>query len=224
MKPPSNADMTTADATAYGASGEGSSAGNADNGYAPSVPLSVYRELSTELQATQARMDALNRQNQQLSRQNQALRHEIQRFVHSAEQLGHFAGVLPTEGSSQGTSKATGKATGAVDLDLERADAAPMMTVSGPARSQASPQSRSSSQPSSQSSNPAAIVPRERPGTPPVRKPRLFTEQPELPQRLSKGGGRPQDLSNLWLATTILLVIFTAFGAGFLIMRPLLKR
>jgi hypothetical protein len=216
MKPSSNADMTNADMTAYGASGEGSTAGNGDNGYAPSVPLSVYRELSTELQTTQAMVDSLNRQNQQLSRQNQALRHEIQRFVHSAEQLGHFAGVLPMEGSSAG-SNGSGKA--AVEplatTELDRTDVAPLATASGAAR----PQPRA--QASVQS---AAIVPRERPGTPPVRKPRLFTEQPEMPQRMGKGGGRPQDLSNLWLATTILLVIFTAFGAGFLIMRPLLRR
>ncbi len=45
--------------------------------YPPSVPLSVYRELSTELQAAQARLNALTTQNQQLAKENQLLRQEI---------------------------------------------------------------------------------------------------------------------------------------------------
>lgn len=199
MNPPSKADTTT-----YTAPVEESSDGHHPNGYAPSVPLSVYRELSTELQVSKARVDALNRQNKQLSRQNQALRHEIQRFVHSAEQLGHFAGVLNPEETH--TAEITG-----LDSEVEYPDATPSATVSVPGPIAARPQ-------------PAAMGPQERPEAPPTRKPRLFTEQPEMPRRLSKGTSRPQDLSNLWLATTILLVIFTAFGAGFLIMRPLLNR
>lgn len=200
MNPPSKADMTAADMTAYGAP-EASAGGGNNNGYAPSVPLSVYRELSTELQTTKAMVDSLNRKNKQLSRHNQALRHEIQRFVHSAEQLGQFAGVVP-EAEPRTVDRSALDATG------DHIDAAPLANVSIPG---AVPP-------------PAAIVPRERPDKPPARKPRLFTEQPEQPRRLSKGPSRPQDLSNLWLATTILLVIFTAFGAGFLIMRPLLNR
>ena len=52
---------------------------------------------------------------------------------------------------------------------------------------------------------------------------RLFTEQPDEGRPLSKVTSR-SELSNLWLATTILLVVVSAFGAGFLIMRPLLRR
>ncbi|MDA0266079.1 MAG: hypothetical protein O3A14_03750 [Cyanobacteria bacterium] len=200
MNPSSSADMTAADMTAYGASVDENSSDANNKGYAPSVPLSVYRELSTELQTAKVRVDALNRQNKQLSRQNQALRHEIQRFVQSAEQLGHFAGVLPAE--------AAGKADRAdLEAEIDRTDAIPMAMVSLP---EDRPQ--------------PLAAPRNRPETAPTRKPRLFTEQPERPRRVSQGPSRPQDLSNLWLATTILLVIFTAFGAGFLIMRPLLKR
>ena len=195
MTPPPKADTTP-----YAAPVEGSSESPHSNGYAPSVPLSVYRELSTELQTTKAMVDALHRQNKQLSRHNQALRHEIQRFVQSAEQLGHFAGISEEEGNSSES----------IDLDSEAKypEAMPSALVSIP---KPRPQTK-------------AIQSRERPETSPKRQPRLFTEQPELPRRPNKGNSRPQDLSNLWLVTTILLVIFTAFGAGFLIMRPLLNR
>jgi hypothetical protein len=77
----------------------------------------------------------------------------------------------------------------------------------------------------------SAIVPhpkarkRDRPQSPrrEPKKQRLFTEQPESMQPLTKVSSRA-DLGNLWLATTILLVVVSAFGAGFLIMRPLLNR
>jgi hypothetical protein len=76
----------------------------------------------------------------------------------------------------------------------------------------------------------SAIVPhpkgkkRDRPRSAPGAQPyRLFTEQPEEARPLSKVASR-SDLGNLWLATTILLVVVSAFGAGFLIMRPLLNR
>ena len=77
----------------------------------------------------------------------------------------------------------------------------------------------------------SAIVPhpkskkrdRNRPSAPGAQPYRLFTEQPEEARPLSKVASR-SDLGNLWLATTILLVVVSAFGAGFLIMRPLLNR
>jgi hypothetical protein len=64
---------------------------------------------------------------------------------------------------------------------------------------------------------------RPRPEAPPNR-PKLFTEQRDEFRRSHTPAPRSQDLGNLWLVTTILLVVFTAFGAGFLIMRPLLSR
>ena len=42
----------------------------------PSVPLSVYRELVKELQATQARVAFLEAQNQQLVKSNRQLRQD----------------------------------------------------------------------------------------------------------------------------------------------------
>lgn len=53
----------------------------------PSVPLSVYRELALELQATQETIDTLKSQNQQLARQNQHLRQEIEKVVQHVSYL-----------------------------------------------------------------------------------------------------------------------------------------
>ncbi len=51
------------------------------------MPISVYRELAAELQATQAMMDSLNAQNQQLVQQNQNLRQEVAKVLQSTENL-----------------------------------------------------------------------------------------------------------------------------------------
>ena len=71
------------------------------NGQSPSVPLTVYRELAAELQATQAMLDSLHAQNQQLSRENQNLSHqnqqllsEVHNVVNSALSLGQIADAL----------------------------------------------------------------------------------------------------------------------------------
>ncbi len=39
--------------------------------YPPSVPLSVYRELATELQTVQTKLDKVTTKNQQLAQENQ---------------------------------------------------------------------------------------------------------------------------------------------------------
>ncbi|REJ54109.1 MAG: hypothetical protein DWQ51_06760 [Microcystis wesenbergii TW10] len=53
----------------------------------PSVPLSVYRELVKELQATQARAESLEAQNQQLVKSNRQLRQEIETVVAQGRRL-----------------------------------------------------------------------------------------------------------------------------------------
>ncbi len=50
---------------------------------APSVPVSVYRELAAELQAAKALSASLKAQNQQLLRQNQQLQQELNKAIDS---------------------------------------------------------------------------------------------------------------------------------------------
>lgn len=221
----------------------------APSSYSPSVPISVYRELATELKTTQTTLDALTQQNQQLLRQNKLLRSEIERFVRSAEQLGHFAGVMPQEKAAppQNFSAEDYIPDLSTPSDLFAQEfAAP----EAPPRPYPEEPASSSPKSSSADSIPRSEAPAE---APPPRKPgarangaivprpkakkrdrpnadtfdrnkyKLFTEQQEGMRPLSKVASR-SDLGNLWLATTILLVVVSAFGAGFLIMRPLLNR
>lgn len=185
----------------------------AGNGYAPSVPISVYRELATELKTTQAMVDALTRQNQQLTRQNKLLRHEIHRFVQSAEQLAQFAGVTPVEAGAIPETRVSTQPVLEIDLDGEPAATIPIQ----PPKTAAIV--RQDAKPKTAGRDPK----RPRPEGAATR-PKLFTEQRDEFRRGQTSAPRSQDLGNLWLVTTILLVVFTAFGAGFLIMRPLLSR
>lgn len=220
-------------------------AGSAPAGYSPSVPISVYRELATELKTTQSTLDALTQQNQQLLRQNKLLRNEIQRFVEAAEQLGHFAGVTPQEppATPQDMVTAGRFQEQPAHSDLFAHQSPPPETVQRPPtdvvpdmdtperqarHTPPAPAPRMSERPPMPQNS--AIVPhpkakkrdRPKPSHDP-NKHRLFTEQQEVMRPLTKVSSR-SDLGNLWLATTILLVVVSAFGAGFLIMRPLLNR
>lgn len=177
------------------------------NSYAPSVPISVYRELSAELQATKTMVDSLNSQNQQLTRQNQVLRQEILRFAQASDRLR---------------------------LAIESTQPAPAVAVSSESFG-ANFEEESNSFPDrvgegvSQLATQVNRIVKPLPAAPHPKRPKggqqqaaLFTEQ--RPERLRQGmdASRSQDMSGLWLATTILLIVVSAFGAGFLIMKPLL--
>lgn len=63
------------------------SAGTNSTPYSASVPISVYRELTAELQATKALLESTTSQYQQLTQENQILRQEIEQIVHQALRL-----------------------------------------------------------------------------------------------------------------------------------------
>jgi hypothetical protein len=56
-----------------------------------SVPLSVYRELAQELQATRGQAETLKAQNRQLVKINRQLRQEIEKIILQAQDLERFA-------------------------------------------------------------------------------------------------------------------------------------
>jgi hypothetical protein len=55
--------------------------------YSPSVPISVYRELVTELRAIQSKLDVVTNHNQKLVQENQYLCQEVNRVVQSCLEL-----------------------------------------------------------------------------------------------------------------------------------------
>ncbi|NJL91450.1 MAG: hypothetical protein HC916_17940 [Coleofasciculaceae cyanobacterium SM2_1_6] len=173
-----------------------------NNAYCPSVPISVYRELSAELQAAQAMLEVLNNQNQQLLQQNQQFRQEIDKVVQSTQNLQQMAaGLSPTSGVPS---------LGASNL--------PRMNPSSPAVSRVA-------------GLPEVNAPRQSLGLPimPSISQRegyanapedLIIEQEEgRNRRLSTA--KTSDVNGWMLLLAILLIIVTAFGTSFLIIRPL---
>ncbi len=149
---------------------------------APSVPVSVYRELATELQAAKALSESLNAQNQQLLRQNQQLQQELDKAIDS---------VLYWRQANNNH-----------------------RTIPKPVANRLSPPHSSQ-------------VPTAKEGVLPFF-PKAATSSPEITE-LEQGRYRRQapervsEISGWSLAIAIVLIIVTAFGAGYFMMRPLVR-
>lgn len=146
------------------------------------VPISLYREVASELQSTQLTLESLKAQNQELTQTNQQLRLEIERVVQSALRLRQVAD--PTWGGVSGTAIAP--------------TSIPAELLAPPAPTQESKE----------------LLPS--PEMPP-----LFTQQ-ELPPVKPTVSEATAEVSTWWLVLTIVLIVVSAFGTGFLIVRPLL--
>jgi len=290
---------------------------SASGHYAPSVPMSVYRELATELRANKAVIDSLNSRNQQLMEQNQRLRQEIHNVVQATLSLGQFAGVArkanpdgfpnaiapdtlsrlvnaqretqndaqpqPPQNAQAVQPEVNAPVQEAPDLVREIAQAAAMQSAarrsqpsvvmpsqpSAPPRArsprpiqhtpQNTPQDRAQSErptekrrvkakspkrddsrealPKRKSAQkpkavkaPKAVQPSKKaelaaiantPSTQAFSK--LFTEQSGEYRSSVMESSEEKEIGGIWLALSIVLIIVTAFGAGFLIMKPLLN-
>lgn len=167
------------------------------NTYAPSVPISVYRELAAELQTVQSQVDFFKTQNQQLVKQNQQLRIEIERVVQSSLQLRQVADTFQPS-SWTGASEAIAPEP---EISVE-----PVQLITKPHAPRRNP------------------APKNEPVVDPaINAEELFTHQESQPQRLPKPEST-RDLSGWWLAGIIFLIMVTAFGAGFAIVSPLLPK
>lgn len=133
----------------------------------PSVPISVYKELATELQATRAMIESLNNRNQQLVHQNQMIRQEVERVVQASFNLQQIVDfTTPPENGLHPT---------IADLSAD-SDNRPLST-------------------------------------------QLFTEEPSRPQSIEK---HSKNLGNMGILLTVLIVVLTAFGLGFVAVKHLL--
>jgi hypothetical protein len=144
---------------------------------APSVPISLYREVASELQTTRSTLQSLKTENQELTQKNQQLRLEIERVVQSALHLRQIAD--PSWGSVSSDAMAI-----AMPAEL----AAPTQMTGLPTASPSEP---------------------------------LFTEQAE-PAIQPSATEAAAEISTWWLILIIGMIVVTAFGTGFLIVRPLL--
>jgi hypothetical protein len=150
--------------------------------YAPSVPISLYREVVGELQTAKSSVAFLHTQNQQLLEQNQKLRVEIERVVQSALHLRQLADHHPFSAGSEAEKE--------IDLELH---------LDVPASKPAPP----------------------RPTVKSGGVERLFTEQEAQPRRTPQSE-TSTELNGGWLILVICLIVFSAFGVGFFVVRPFL--
>ena len=173
-------------------------------GYSPAVPISVYREVVAELQATKTAIESIKTQNQQLTRQNQQLRQEIEKAVQSALQLRQVSNAM----SSMGTPAATPPIPLHLDLTLDsepdpfQIPQIPVMPPRMPAKADPLPPHL------------RLEIPEEK----------LVIEQDSKPRRKVKleKDSSSIELNGWMLGVVIALIVVSAFGAGFLLVRPLL--
>lgn len=163
--------------------------------YSPSVPLSVYRDLAGELQAAEAMLDAITAQNQQLVQENQLLRQEITKAVQSFLHLQKL--VDPATASYNQNSRASVKTEN--------------QTKSNPQVNQTPPQ-RVTSLYSHKEVQPIVEM------IPTIPEP-IFIEEEEV-RYYPHNESEPKEVNAWSLVIAILLIVLTAFGVGYLIVRP----
>lgn len=169
--------------------------------YSPSVPISVYRELAAELQAAEGKLEALNAQNQQLVLQNQQLRQEIDKavkYVLDIQQVVDAAGTVNQMPINTANFKP----------ELSRPVSVPRLM-------------HRLSQPLSPAQN-AVVNPSYVPTKEAKANTKVFTEQHEEGSNRRSQLESTSEISGWWLAITILLIMVTAFSAGYFIVKPLL--
>ncbi|MBU7587194.1 MAG: hypothetical protein KAF91_30830 [Nostoc sp. TH1S01] len=172
----------------------------------PSVPLYVYRELAAELEATQAQLDALTAKNQQLVQENQFLRQEITKVLQS---VSHLQKLVDFRSPESKDSNSPPRATSEVK------------NIAKPRKKEARPRSQSASP-----RPPEAPKAKRRPFSVPVVNisshlpETIFIEEQPVSYYPSKEAEK-KEINGWGLVITIVLVMLTAFGAGYLIVRPL---
>ncbi len=212
----------------------GQNSSETTNAYSPSVPISLYREVTAELQTSKASINSLRTQNQQLVQQNQQLRRELENLTQAAIQLQQAINTaqkanqpelsqqkqqshasLETSHFSSQQNTTSSNPTSFVEL--------PMMTK---AVTRSSPQNKNNN---TQTNHPP-IAPQspasDLPDNPPFQREipdQLFTEEPEG-RRSPTSESQRVELNGFWLIVSIALIIIVAFGAGYWIFRPLLQQ
>lgn len=168
---------------------------DSNNAASASVPISIYREVSAELQSTQGLLTSLKSQNQQLTQENQQLRRELDTIIKSALQLHQV--VESAKVINPVVAPPLPRPNNSVAEELE---------------------SRPVETPVSLPSVPT--LPEEI-KAPSVAQP-LFTEQYEMPYQSSSETKKNVDLGGTWLIVAICIIVVAAFGAGYFVVRPLL--
>jgi cobalamin biosynthesis Mg chelatase CobN len=184
--------------------------------YPPSVPLSVYRDLAEELQAAREMVNSLTLKNHQLAQKNQVLQREITKAVHAIAELQHCVDV--PESSTVYNPDAHAFTNFNHEVKQTSAEACSDVRTQKvyPPRTSANssaPKKIKIKKPSYQEAIPDYF---------PVNKP-VYIEEQEVRYYTPKRKAEATETNGWMLLIAILLVVVTAFGAGYLVVRPLLQ-
>ncbi|NJL37142.1 MAG: hypothetical protein HC899_10480 [Leptolyngbyaceae cyanobacterium SM1_4_3] len=193
------------------------------NAYAPSVPISVYRQLAAELQSAKATAELLSNQNQQLTRQNQQLRQEIDRVVQAASQLQQMANSFPDLLQPAPLEPSEVPLERVIPIRQTAQPVVPPRPVhTKPAPVQPAQMEMGVTTPKGEPLRTAKPTAKPKPSDSMILSDKLFTEQEEPRSRRVAPPEAAKDLSGIWLIVVIGFIVITAFGAGFMVVRPLL--
>lgn len=167
-----------------------------NHSYSPAVPLSLYREVSAELEATKAQLEETKAYNQHLLRENQQLRQELEKIIQSAyrmqqvlNSLQPYNPTLTPQSTTTNQSSQTNTYPAGAKLDSNN--------------------------------NPFSSLDND--PTHSVFSAPLFTEEQETrPRRGQKP--RAADMGGMWLSVAIIFIILCAFGGGYFVVRPILLK
>ena len=158
--------------------------------YRPAVPISVYRELAKELQTTKSELEAVKQQNHQLTNENQLMRQELDKITQCVQSFQQVKGN-PDEADRSVVSLE--KPTIA-DFPLQEQPVSPPNPSSPPLEPAFEDLDRDEEY-------------------------AIEIEEPAKRRRFSLLDSSG-DISGWLLAIAIALMVLTAFGAGFLFVRP----
>lgn len=186
----------------------------------PSVPMSIYRELATELHTAEAKLDALSAKNQQLAQENQTLRQEITKVVQVCLQLQKLVDpqAVPAKPATSSDRPAPRPTNNVKNTTNDPAAANPprqtRQKVSRP-QPPVDPKVSGSKNHRVEFSVPVVEMISSIPEP-------IFIEEQEV-SYYSSTDPKSKEISGWWLVITILLIMVTAFGAGYLVVRPMFE-
>jgi hypothetical protein len=181
----------------------------ANQGYSASVPLSVYRELAAELQATQIAIHQLNQQNEHLAQENHVLRQEIAKTVNAVLHLQNAVNSSANAAYNNSSLPYFDRAS----VETNQKQYAPHKPQHQ--RQQVAPKRVK------HHSRRGPVAPQVTEYIEPIPEP-IFIEEEQATYYYDDESEFSQ-VSGWWLIFAIVFIIVMGFGAGYVVVRPLLE-
>jgi uncharacterized membrane-anchored protein YhcB (DUF1043 family) len=202
--------------------------------YQPSVPITVYRQLATELQNTKDRLANLEIENINLTSQNQALVQEFEAIASASQQIQNL--VLKSANEVQQIGQhASQRVQNLAPVQPTKLQISAQVVQ--PKAEKVKNDSPKPEQIRSQVALPFEIRTNLEPAqknSPKVSQPnpepspesfKLHTEEPSTSiSNETKNTSLDRGLSGWWLSLTVICIVLISFGAGYLLMKPFANR